>query len=434
MPITKVTESPPRLTSVVDPPPGEQCRYGVAFPFQVAPRLAALLCCLRNEGYPAGDFENGSDVFLFDSLDNIDPAKAIPIVRNTHYVNARGERRIVIEYPVTGAFVPLGALDADGRPHPHAGTGFGVGESWEFPLLGKGHYNKAHKRNKMIMRLTVYQLSYDTNFFLIPDTDVYCSERPLRAAEAGSEWIIMWPGLKQGIPDGNDLLIPVGATRGDARLRFPGPSQPSDPRAAGIARWRCHDGKWSPVSFVPVVISDKGGEWIESSIVRDLDGSLLFSARGCGERVNHLIRVWRSEDNGVTWRLAIEVPDARGQAPVTLNAAADGTPYLICSRYGHERDWLIIYPLNEKRDGLEQAIDVRNALEEFGPPPKGPVWFMDHSQGETLQLGDGQWHHILSYRNMDRGEHAAGAPTPWTGQYLEEVFSDGPARPVWRFE
>ena len=433
MSIRQVTAGPPRLTTVVDPPPAEQCCYGVAFPFQVAPRLGGLLCCLRNEGYPAGDFENGSDVFLFDSLDNIDPAKAIPIVRNTHYVNTRGERRIVIEYPVIGGFVPLGALGDDGQPHPHAGTGFGIGQSLDFPLLGKGHYNKVHKQNKMVSRMAVYQLSYDTHFFLIPDTDVYCGEQPLRAAESGSEWVLRGPGLKQGIPDGNDLLCPTSASTGDPRIVM-SIHDPHEHKASGIARWRCDDGKWSPLTFVPVAKGQKDAKWMEASMVRDLDGSLLFSARGAGGPLNHLIRVWRSDDNGESWRLAFETPESRGQAPITLNSAADGTPYLICSRYGHERDWLIIYPLNEKRDGLEQPIDVRNALEEFGPPPKGPVWFMDHSQGETLQLGDDQWHHILSYRNMDRGEHSAGAPTPWTGQFLEELFSDGPSRPAWRFE
>ena len=66
MSITSVTSSPPRLTAPTEHPPGETCRYGCAFPFQVAPKLAAVLCCLRNEGYPVGDFENGSDVILFD--------------------------------------------------------------------------------------------------------------------------------------------------------------------------------------------------------------------------------------------------------------------------------------------------------------------------------------------------------------------------------
>jgi len=109
MSITSITASRPRLIEPAEHPPGETCRYGVAFPFQVASETAGVLCCLRNEGYPAGDFENGSDVFLFDRLDGIDPAAAIPIVRNDKYVDTRGQRRIAIHYPVVGGFGLFGS-------------------------------------------------------------------------------------------------------------------------------------------------------------------------------------------------------------------------------------------------------------------------------------------------------------------------------------
>ena len=36
-------------------PEGLSCRFGMAFPFQVAPKLVALSCSLRNENLPAGD-------------------------------------------------------------------------------------------------------------------------------------------------------------------------------------------------------------------------------------------------------------------------------------------------------------------------------------------------------------------------------------------
>ena len=433
MSITGVTASTPRLIEPAEQPPGEICRYGVAFPFQVAPKLAAVLCCLRNEGYPAGDFENGSDVFLFDRLDGIDPAGAVPIVRNDKYVDAKGQRRIVIHYPIVGGFVPLGARRDDGAPHPHAGTGFGVSESWDFPLLGKGHYTKSHKKTKMIRRTSVYQFSYDTRFFLIDDTDVYDGDAPLRATGPGSEWALTWQGLKQAVPDGDDLLNPIYTTGGDDPHTWL-----SDPMSSGVARWRRADGAWRPVSYVPVVLGApaSGNEsWMEPSMVRDLDGSLLFTCRGVySASADHMVRIWRSTDNGESWQVIIEKPDARGQAPVTINQAADGTPYIVCNRLGHERDWLVIHPLNDERTDLLPAVDVRNAIEQFGPPPKGPVWFMDHPNGETLRLGDGRWHHVLSYRNMDRGEHSGSTPTPHTGQYLEEVLSDGPPRPAWRFE
>ena len=427
MAITTITANPARLTEPAEHPPGEICRYGVGFPFQVAPRLAAVLCCLRNEGYPAGDFENGSDVFLFDRLDGIDPAGAIPIVRNDTYVDTRGQRRIAIHYPIVGGFVPLGALREDGTPHPHAGTGFGLSEILDFPLLGKGHYTKTHKLTKAIYRTMLYQFSYDTRFFLIDDTDVYNLDDPLRASDSGSEWPILKPGLKQGIPDGDDLLCPVDASTGDMYII-------NRPQSVGVGRWRRGGDRWEPVSYVPIEHHGEEQCWIEPSLVRDVDGSLLFTSRGCFGALNNLVRIWRSTDNGESWEVAIEEDGARGQAPVTINQAADGTPYIVCNKLDHERDWLIVYPLNHERTGLLPAITVRNAIADFGPPPKGPVWFMDHSMGETLRLGDGAWHHVLSYRNMDRGEHAGSGPPSCSGQYLEAILSDGPARPAWRFD
>ena len=428
MPITAITASPPRLTEPAVNPPGEICRYGVAFPFQVAPKLAAVLCCLRNEGHPVGDFENGSDVLLFDDLDRIDPVAAVPIVRNDTYVDTRGQRRIAVHYPIVGGFVPLGALRGDGSPHPHAGTGFGLGEILDFPLLGKGHYSKGHKRNKMILRAAVYQFSYDTHFFLIDDFDVYDGAHPLTASGKGTHCPLLLPGLKQGIPDGDDYLHAVSAAPGDMQ------TWNQNPGTSGVARWQRRGSTWMPVTYTTVAEAPPPEAWMEPSLVRDVDGSLLFSARGCFGGADHVIRIWCSRDGGETWRPAIEKQEARGQAPITLNQAADGTPYVVCSKLGHERDWLVIHPLNDERTDLLPAIDVRNALEDFGPPPNGPVWFMDHSMGETLRLGDGRWHHVLSYRNMDRGEHAGGAPPPASGQYLEQVTSDGPAQPVWQFE
>ena len=425
--ITAVTANPPRLTEPAEHPPGETCRYGGAFPFQVAANTAAVLCCLRNEGHPVGDFENGSDVFLFDDLAHIDPATAVPIVRNDTYVDGKGQRRINIHYPIVGGFVPLGALRDDGTPHPHAGTGFGISHALDFPLLGKGHYTKLHKQNKCVLRTCVYQFSYDTHFFLIDDFDVFGLEQPLRAAGTGSQWAIHSPGLRQGVPDGDDFLAPATASADDLHNVI------HQPAASGVARWQRRGDSWAPTTFVPIEKPQSDSVWSEPSLVLDIDGSLLFTSRGCYGDADHVIRIWRSTDGGESWEVVIEKPEARGQAPVTINSAVDGTPYVVCNRLGHERDWLVIHPLNDERSDLLPAIDVRNALEEFGPPPKGPVWFMDHPNGETLRLGDGAWHHVLSYRNMDRGEHAGGAPSEFSGQFLEEVVSDGPARRVWDF-
>ena len=76
---------------------------------------------------------------------------------------------------------------------------------------------------------------------------------------------------------------------------------------------------------------------------------------------------------------------------------------------------------------------MRNAQEEFGPPPTGPVWFVDHPNAATVQLADGAWHNLLGYRIMDRGEHGGADPVPQTGLYVGEAISTGPAIPAWRF-
>ena len=437
--ITNVTRGPLALTAPAEQPGPEEHTYGVAFPFQIAPKLAAAFVCLRNLGYPVGDFENGSDLIVFDDISKVASGKVIQITRNEKYVDPHGQPRINIKYPILGGFVPFGALREDGSPHPHAGTGFGINQGMDFPMIGGGYYDKTDKTTNMIRRTEVRQLSYDAQEFRVVSTEVYEHDSPPKAP--GSEWALIWPGLKHAIPDGDDMLYPVFATSNDAS------TWKSFPMASGVSRWQRLDGKWQPVSFVPVAQSKEAenpriiyGEPIyphamEPSLTRDTDGSLLFTARTMGDETeDHVIRVWRSTDGGASWDLIIDLSEARGQAPMTINHAADDTPYIVGTKLGHEREWLCIWQLNADRTGLEEPITVRNALEEFGPPPTGPIWFMDHPMAAVLQLADGQWHNILSYRNMDRGEHAGADSTPHTGQYLEEVISTGPAIPAWKFD
>ena len=118
--IVQVTRGP---ADRVVPPDGDGYRYGHAFVFQAAPKLAGMLCNLRTEGFPVGDFEAGMDMIVFERLLDIPTAEAIPLTRNEPYVAEKtGERRIVIKYCTKGGFVPRGALRPDGSPHPHAGT------------------------------------------------------------------------------------------------------------------------------------------------------------------------------------------------------------------------------------------------------------------------------------------------------------------------
>jgi hypothetical protein len=89
------------------------------------------------------------------------------------------------------------------------------------------------------------------------------------------------------------------------------------------------------------------------------------------------------------------------------------------------RNALQILPLNSARTGLETAITVRNAGDEFGEGPAGKGWMVDHPISEVIRLADGQWHAILTYRVLARRD----APdASYTGLYVEEVSSSGTPR------
>lgn len=433
--ITGITRGPADL---VVPPDGEVFRYGIGFVFQVAPGKAGMACNLRFEGFPVGDFEAGTDVVVFDDVDGIRDATPVRITRSERYSHPEKGKRVVVKHTCKGGFVPLGAKRPDGTPHPAAGTGFVFGEALDLPMKGDGYYDKTDKTGGMIRTTELNHLAYDGNEFRVVKTETLAAGVTMRAP--GSDWDILHPGLRMGIPDADDLLFPVGASQGNPA------AWNTYPHAMGLARWR-HDGAfWRPVEFSPIVLSRRTPsspvvygqqqqlQWTEPSVARDVDGSLLVTARGVyDDAEEHTIRVWRSTDGWRSWENVIAVPKTRGQAPVTISTASDGTPYIVSCKLAHGRDWLMVWPLNADRTGLDEPLTVRNAAEQFGPPPSGSVWFMDHPNAMTVQLADGQWHNLLAYRIMDRGEHGGADPAPQTGLYVEQVRSTGPAIPRWLF-
>ncbi len=215
-------------------------------------------------------------------------------------------------------------------------------------------------------------------------------------------------------------------------------------------RWRFLGGEWKPVAFALVAGNDKS---YEPSLVRDLDGSLLFLARKDGND----ILVWRSQDQGTTWRKIVDVRGVVSRAPIVLNRAVDGTPYVAANLYqvylgpldkifpklkpggpaslgGGTRNAIYAWPLNEKRDGLGVPLKVRDCLEEWGTPASGSAWMVDHPVAAPVRLADGRWHDALVTRGRDFAESIfAGPPTERTGTYLDEIISRGEPVPAWNF-
>jgi len=131
-------------------------------------------------------------------------------------------------------------------------------------------------------------------------------------------WSMRDRALTNAIADGGDLLLAMSAGRRD------------DETLPGVMRWRRDPARgWQPIDFLPVEGSDGSGE---PSLVRDRDGSLLFSACG-GRDALHDIRVWRSSDGGRTWVETVHVVGIVGATPIALNRAADGTSYVAANVY-----------------------------------------------------------------------------------------------------
>lgn len=414
---------------------GSVWRYGLALPFQVAAGLAAISCNIR-AGFH--DFEGGNDAILFSDPSNVRSVVTVPLNRNQDVPHPRtGQPAVMVKYPAHIGFVPFGTKRPDATQHPGAGTGFGLTEAVAWPTGGEVEFRGPDHYEY----LELQQYSYDGNQFRV------LSSEHVEVDNLLSGWTLYGGPLSNAIPDGDDLLFAMAGGKVDRKGWFE--NQPPQGVGAGVTRWKRGATGWRPVSFTPVTGWDHS---MEPSLIRDTDGSLLFSARISG---SNTIRVWRSLQSGKAWTKVIEVSGMNGFGPMTLNQALDGTPYVATNLYDvllrplasqfrsrknsagifrggpSGREKLCIWPLSPDRRNLQAPLLVRDAYAEFGPTPSGDTWNIDHPSAMTLQLGDRKWHHIMAMRICDHGEvapiwmHHGYPPAPQSGTYLEEVLSAG---------
>ena len=402
-----ITKGSVDLTIPSDPFLGKPCHYTIGWSIQVAPRKAALICGRFISGTGNIDFIDGADLIIFDDLANISSDKAIPLTRN---ISLPGDSTFVRRAFPIGGFVPFGAKQKDGSAHPYAGTGFGLYYNDVKEIDASGHFDY-QKRIEAYYELL--QFAYDEKGFRIIK-----KERVENNLLSG--WDLGQVGLSSAIPDGNDLLVGMTTSFGNLAV-------------SGIARWRHKEDGWRPVSFIP--ITGYEGSWGEPSLIRDIDGNLLLSARGSGNE-NFNVAVWRSLDNGETWKQVIHQKDFHARSPISLNRAADGTPYIAANLFpkSRTREILCLWPLNADRTELGELYIARDARGQFGPAPSGSWWRVDHPVSSVLRLADGKWHGVLTYHIVDNGEvEGFGSLTPQTGCYVEEILSKGKAIPIWNF-
>ena len=425
-------------------------RVGGGQPVQIGPTLAALFCGVQLENGP--DAVDGMRIVLFDDLDRIGHGENIALSHNEIIGDpASGQARMAMKNGAWVCFVPEGARRADGSPHPHAGTGFGLETVLEFPVRKDLTWEQSDF-NHAECRTAIYQFEFGRSGFRISSARQYRSDDlpvvptvPItqQMLAAGSSDIFRWrltgAGLGAGVADGDGMLMPAMAVI--ARPACKG--EKSSSIAAGVMRWEVStDGVWQPVSFTPIVISvGEGGEqfWHEPSLVRMPDGALLFSARPRFGVYEHSIRLWRSTD-GLAWQVVFDALEARAESPVTINTALDGSPYFAFNPwrpdyatrgYSCGRRRLEIRPMRPDLRDWDEGLLVRSAPDDGSVHSK---WYFDHPMSANIRLKDGKWRHVLAYRSYCDGGHDDLDKTSLRyGAYLDVVESNGPEFVPWKF-
>lgn len=452
--ITGASTEGPDFRVPGDVPEGKHWRYGLILPFQVAPRTGAafLNARIRNgvmgHKWGHGDYEVGNDVVLFQDISQISTEPALVLTRNHDEPNPKSippnQPSIMVKYPMRGGFIPLQAKRPDGSVYAHAGTGFGVSVALARRKAANDHPNGAtFTEAENYQYYEIFQLAYDGSRLKMTDSARVPPDQMV------SGWWVSNSGLSNAIPSGEDLILGMTCYRFKAAVH---PKNPTAP-ASGVMRWSRNGGKWQPISFAPVSPPDNSSE---SSLIRGLDGSLLFAVRP-GPADFHAVQVWRSQDEGESWEKIIDVRGLISIAPVTVNRGLDGTPYIASNIYlvptdpidksfklfrdrkgrikggGWTRQKLYFWPFTKDRKGLEAPILARDPRAEFGPPPGGSMWRVDHPSSAIIQLADGKWHNVVGYRiHEDVEDHDKAMPAQ-TGAYLEEVVSAGTPIPAWDF-
>jgi hypothetical protein len=351
------------------------CSYELGKLFQLDHTNVLLIASLREQG--GHDFEVGNDGFVFQRLSDIVPDRAFPVNRlEPDFKLPDQQKSVLAKFPVNGAFMPRGALLANGRLHPAGGTGFLLSTAAPF-LPDRSEMVPKQRHFLEFLQTTWDGKTFTTTKDALPEP--YAST-------------LMNAGFNC-IPDGEGFLCPLVSDDGIVVLRF-----------------EFAHGKWRPTSAGKTFSKVKGE--VEPSLRKSGEDYLVYT-RGSRDRRG---RVYRSHD-GLNYHLAFD--HWNYTVPQALNQGLDGSLYL-CTNIGPGwlRNPLLGFALRGQSFVNPIIIhDEKQIGDDTGPE----VPFCDHAIAQNVCL-DGKWRHLLLYRVCDLKEtNGKGAPPfAQTGLYLAE--------------
>ncbi len=376
--------------------------YELGKSFQLDQTHALLVASMDEQG--GGDLCVGNDGFVFEKISDITPENGMPInfPDPDYKLRYSPGRAFLAKYPVTGGFIPLGAILPDGRSHPAAGTGILVSDAVTFSL------DKASADSSSETILELIQLRWDGRALKV-------TEKKLIDHAFGFK--ISGTPLSYFCPQGEDFLAPFVTDQGLVVFRFVFNGQ-----------------SWEFASAGRPFVTLSGGDWLykigesEPSIQKQ-DGRFLIYTRGADRKG----RLYQSA-GGMNFQLLSEKPNA--SVPQALNQGLDGSLYLATNpNRDMLRNPLVAYPLVNDSFGDPVVIHDEGGIRD----DKGSkIPFIDHAVGANLIL-ENRPRHLLWYRvcdlkertfhrhqaNLEKLFHKDGKPqsrSTTTGLYLAEII------------
>lgn len=390
--------------------------YELGAGFQLDRTHCLLVSNMDEQGGP--DLCIGNDAFVFTKLSDIKPEKAIIINRaEPEYQSpGRGGTSFLAKYPVSGFFVPLGALLPNGQPHPAAGSGLLTSVCVAYTSdrsdpTGAGQTDTNWKSWETLMEFI--QVRWDRKNLNIIET------------------------RKVQELFGKPLLAGTFSRLSPMDKGFVGPFEFRDDGLRPVRfEW---DGKAWVATRVGDLFEVVNTEF--EATIQQQGNRYLISTR---DDKSPKVRIYASDD-GMKFKFLFE--SKNHYVPRALNKGLDGSIYLATNPGpGFLRNPLLAYPLTGDSFGEPASIHDQDAVRD----DKGDkIPFVDHGQASNLFL-EGRWQHLIFYRVCDLKErtlygfqkglikqfHGDKGPIPkrpTSGVYAAELLYDAVTSPPFVF-